>query len=87
MLAKLVVSSGQASHLQKHKRLHTGEKPYISNYCQRCFSDESNMKRHERTHTGEIPYRDFLKNFQSLPARGISIGIFSNLAKSPVQEP
>ncbi|XP_043276458.1 zinc finger protein 1 homolog [Venturia canescens] len=33
--------------LQRHSRCHTGERPYICNYCNRSFSQTGNLKLHE----------------------------------------
>lgn len=37
-------------------RLHTGEKPYHCNHCERQFVQVANLRRHLRVHTGERPY-------------------------------
>jgi KRAB domain-containing zinc finger protein len=46
----------QRQYLSKHKKVHTGEKPYQCDVCQKKFSDSSNLTRHKRIHTGEKPY-------------------------------
>ncbi|KAJ2902401.1 hypothetical protein MKZ38_000647 [Zalerion maritima] len=48
----------QKTHLEIHKRAHTGEQPYKCKHigCGQRFSQLGNLKTHERRHTGEKPY-------------------------------
>ncbi|CAL1591061.1 unnamed protein product [Knipowitschia caucasica] len=46
----------RSDELNRHVRIHTGQKPFQCTVCARAFSRSDHLTTHTRTHTGEKPF-------------------------------
>ena len=67
--SRLSFENGRRNNLKINKRVHTKEKPYTCEYCEKTFKQSSQLAVHRRIHTGEKPHKcEFCKKSFSAPS-------------------
>ena len=54
---KHYVNKETKEFMTRHAMIHTGEKPYKCDFCEKGFILSSNIQRHAMIHTGKNPYK------------------------------